>query len=132
MGQNGPVTKEISPKQARAVAMLLESKTVAEAAEKAGVGARTIRRWMAKDTAFISELRAARTKLIEDAVRRTQVAAEEAVEALEDCLDAKMPPTVRLRAALVVLERAFHGVEIYDHDEKINLLLRGEEERNNR
>lgn len=55
--------------QARAIAALLTSPSVSEAAEKAGIGERTLYRWLAEDPDFKQALAAAESDAISSAVR---------------------------------------------------------------
>lgn len=69
MAENGGA-KKLSYHQERAVAGLLSMRTVAEAAETAGVSSRTLERWLAESDEFVAEYRAARRRVVEGAVSR--------------------------------------------------------------
>ena len=101
MTQNGNLTT----KQHRAVAAMLVEKTVEDAAAKAGVGARTVYRWMAGDPAFVSALRRAEDRLVDDAVRQLVQYATEAIETTATIMRSKRTPSyVRVRAAGLILD----------------------------
>lgn len=64
MAENGRLT----PKKRRAIAALLQARTLEAAAELAGVGERTLYRWL-QDDSFVQALRAAEGEMIGEAVR---------------------------------------------------------------
>ncbi len=57
----------------RAVVALLSEKTVTEAAATAGIGEKTLRRWMSDDEAFQAEYAAARTAAYQAGIYRGTV-----------------------------------------------------------
>jgi hypothetical protein len=70
-----PPGDKLTGRQAAALAALLAEPTVQAAAVKAGIGERTLQRWL-RDPGFISEFRAARRQLVEGAVARLQRACD--------------------------------------------------------
>lgn len=118
--------KRLSSYQERAVAGLLSTRTIAEAAETAGVGTRTLERWLSEDPAFITEYRSARRRVVEGAVSRLQDATTEAVECLKRNLDCGSPAT-EVRAALGILDQSIKAVEIYDLESRLAALEAREE-----
>jgi hypothetical protein len=100
----------------------LASPTLAEAAQVAGIGETTLRRWL-KLTAFRRAFLDSRRQVVDGVVSRLQLAATKAVEALERNLDCQSPAT-QVRAALGVLEQTFRGVELLDLAERIEELER--------
>src|SRR5437870_1661431 len=56
----------------RAIAALLTCRTHQEAARQAGIGERTLQRWLAEEPQFIAVLRAARRRLVETTIGRLQ------------------------------------------------------------
>jgi hypothetical protein len=118
MTANGGSSKRNSYHQERAIAGLLTTNTVAEAAEYASVGTRTLERWLAEDKDFVSAYRDARKRVVEHAVTRLQSAATKAVETLEDAMDCGKV-SIEVRAAAIVLEHALGAVKVYDHDERL-------------
>lgn len=92
----------------RAVLALLCEKTVTDAAKKAGIDESTLRRWLADDGAFKVDYAAARQVAFEVGMSRIEALAGKAVDALDDLLDAKNYPNVRLGAARTVAELAIH------------------------
>ena len=100
MADNG----SLSARQQRAIAALLASKTVAEAAAAARVGERTLFRWLAEDAAFRAALSQAEGELLATTTRRLLGLQGQALEALEYLLTRGESEGVRLRAAQVALE----------------------------
>jgi len=92
----------------RAVLALLSEKTVTDAAAKAGVNESTLRRWLSEDAAFRAEYAAARHAAFEAGMSRVQALTGKAIETLEELLDAKKHPNVRLGAARTVAEIGIH------------------------
>jgi hypothetical protein len=92
----------------RAVLALLSEKSIGAAAKRCGLGEKTLRRWMTEDKEFQAELAAARTAMFQAAMGRIQALTVRAVETLEDLLDAKKHPSVRLGAARTVAELGLH------------------------
>ncbi len=92
----------------RAVLALLSEKTVTAAAKKAKVAEKTLRRWLSEDEAFQAEYAAARQAVFQSGINRVQALTAKAVDTLEDLLDAKINPSVRLGAARTVAEIGIH------------------------
>jgi hypothetical protein len=101
----------LTPKQHKTIAALLAHPTIAEAAEAAGVGESTVRRWL-KEPAFETAYRAERSRALEGAVATLARVSSGAVEALERNLKCGVP-SVEVRAAQAILARAFEGEHIY-------------------
>jgi hypothetical protein len=101
-----------SRKREQALAALLANPTVAEAAQAAGVGESTLRRWLA-DPAFRAEYRDLRRQVLETAVGQIQGGAGEAVDALRKALTSSQVAN-RIRAAKVLLDYAVRGLELFD------------------
>lgn len=125
MAENGGA-KKLSYHQERAVAGLLSTRTVAEAAETAGVSSRTLERWLAESDEFVAEYRAARRRVVEGAVSRLQDATTEAVDCLKRSLSCGTPST-EVRAALGILDQAIKAVEVYDLESRLAVLEAREE-----
>jgi hypothetical protein len=100
MAQND--TQRLSPKQHKTIAALVSSPTVEAAALAAGVGERTVRRWLS-DPAFRMALGVAESDVIDGAVRAmlADLDANRAVmREIRDDYD--YGPAVRLRAAVAL------------------------------
>ena len=89
----------LTRRQSRALAALVEHATVEDAATACGIGASTIRRWLASDTDFTASVAAAQARVIEEAFARLAVRSSQAVETLERNLSSGSH-SVEVRAAL--------------------------------
>ena len=92
----------------QAILALLSEKSLGKAAAKSGVNEKTLRRWLANDEAFKTAYAEARQATFEAGMGRIQALTARAVDTLEDLLDAKKPPNVRLGAARTVAEMGIH------------------------
>lgn len=93
-----------SRKREQAIAALLSSNTIADAARVCGIGLRTLKRWLAEDV-FQEAYRDAQRELLESAVNKLRRAATEFVEALQHVATNKeAPPAARATAARSGLE----------------------------
>ena len=92
----------------RAIVALLSEKTVTDAAAKAGVNEKTLRRWLSEDEAFQAEYAAARQAAFDAGIHRVQALTARAVDTLAELLDDTDHPNVRLGAARTVTEIAIH------------------------
>lgn len=91
--------------KAKALDALLDSRTITEAAQKAGISRKTLYEYMRNDPEFSQAFQAAQERLIFDrieAISEDQQRALKTVCALMD--DEKQPGAVRLRAAQTILE----------------------------
>ncbi|MDQ3302178.1 MAG: hypothetical protein M3518_02350 [Actinomycetota bacterium] len=125
MSDNGG-GKKLSHHQDRAVAGLLSTRTIAEAAAAAGVSSRTLERWLSESHEFVAEYRAARRRVVEGAVSQLQDATTEAVDCLKRNLSCGMPST-EVRAASVILDHALKAVEVYELESRLAALEEGGE-----
>ena len=106
--------------QLKAIVALLETRTVEEAARRAGVAVRTLYRWLAEDEEFNARLRYTEDYLIGATVRRLLRLNEKAVRVIEDILDdKKVSDSVRLRAATVALEMTLKLRELRNVEERL-------------
>ena len=105
--------EKLSRKQDQAIAALLGAPTVAAAAVQAGVGERTLRRWL-KEPGFLAAYRNARRELVEGAVGRVQAAAGQAVDMLLAVAKDGARDGDRVRAAVALLDHGFRGLESAD------------------
>ena len=94
-----------SRKADAAVAALLDCATIADAAARAGVGERTLRRWLHDDSDFRAQYQDAGQRCYEGALAKLRALAERAVQTLGAGLDGKATPA-QIRAAEAVLAHA--------------------------
>lgn len=115
---------ELEPKQLRAIAELMAARTVEEAAKRAGVGERTLRRWLTQPH-FRRAYKGAQRTAFEHATARLQDITSLAVQTLEEMLrDEKTPPAVRMSGVKVALEAAARGIELGEVAERVDALER--------
>lgn len=127
MAKNGK-REGITPAQQRAISALLESRDVRSAATVAGVGERTLYRWMG-DPAFQQALQQAQQKLLEGVLRRLTRISEMAVDVLERGMSQEEPLPQQLRAADIALSRMLKAREMLEIESRLEALERsmGEE-----
>ena len=107
-------------KQEQVIAALLSCRTISEAAEQAGVGERTVYRYLS-DPRFQEAFREARRQFLARATARLQWVTEEAVATLEAMLT-EGPPYSRVAAAKAILEWSFKALEAEDFDARLGEL----------
>jgi len=104
------------------VAALLSQRNIEDAARIAGVGTRTLLRWL-KLPEFQATYRQARRVAFGQSIARLQQASSAAVAALLKVLvDPNTPASSRVRAADCVLDHAAKGIEIEDIEARISEL----------
>ena len=109
-------------KQEDAIAALLIHRNIDEAARAAGIGARTLLRWM-KLPEFQMAYREARRQAFGQAIARLQQASSAAVSVLHKVMvDAGTPPSTKVRAADSVLNHTIKGIEAEDILERLAAL----------
>jgi hypothetical protein len=91
-----------------AILALLTEKSIQLAAARCRVNERTLRRWLTDDAAFKAEYDHARQAIYHAGMARVQALTGKGVETLEELLDAKKFPAVRLGAARTVVELGIH------------------------
>lgn len=122
MAGNGSAASDLTHRQQAAVRALLACKSVAEAAQLARVGERTLYRWLA-DPAFRAALSAAEGDLLDAATRRLLGLQEDAIEVFEAVLkDARVSASARLRAAQAVLDYLLKLRELRDVEQRLTAL----------
>lgn len=120
MATNGNEKIHLKPKQREAIAALLTERNVAAAAQAAGVGLRTLHRWLKEDGAFIAELRTAEATLDAETMRRLATIQVKALDAIEQALDSpEASHSERLRAAEMVLAQRAKLRELNDIEERL-------------
>lgn len=102
---------DLSDRQRRAVAALLVEPTVQGAAARAGIGERTLRRWL-DDPGFHAAYTEVSRQRLAETVGRLRAVAGEAVETLRAALQDELTSN-RIRAAIALLDTAVK-VEVDD------------------
>lgn len=110
----------LSPKQHQAVIALLEERTKAAAAERAGCTPRTLNGWL-RDPTFQAALAEARRETLRATLSRLQVAAGEALEVLREVLK---DPNVfaRLQASQTILGHALRVAQAEELERRLEAL----------
>ena len=92
----------------KAILALLSEKSIAKAAAKCGLSDRTIHRWLTSDAAFKAAYAEARQATFEAGMSCVQALTAKAIDTLDELLDAKDYPNVRLGAARTLAEIGLH------------------------
>ncbi len=109
-------------KQDQAIAALLEQPTISKAAKKAGVGERTLLRWLKLDD-FQLAYRIARRALVSQAIAHLQQTTGKAVETLRLVMkDKSAPASAKVAAARIALDLAFKAIETEDVEQRLKAL----------
>src|SRR3984957_9820927 len=109
-------------KQEDAIAALLTQRNVEEAARTAGIGVRTLLRWL-KLPEFQEAYRKARRDAFGQAIARLQQGTSAAATTLlKVMIDPSAPASVRVRAADSVLNHAAKAIEIEDIEARVTAL----------
>jgi hypothetical protein len=112
----------LSPKQEQVIICLLTAPTLGAAAQQAGVGLRTLMRWLTEPP-FQQAYRAARAELIAQATSRLQQACGVAVTTLlRVMLEATSPPSARVAAARTVLDMSLKAVDLENFEVRLQAL----------
>ena len=114
-------------KKEEAIAALLSQRNLEEAARAAGIGTRTLLRWM-QVPQFNAAYRKARRDAVSQSVARLQQATGAAVTTLlKVMVDPNSPASTRVRAADSVLDHAAKAIEIEDIEARVAELERAAE-----
>ncbi|MEW5954706.1 MAG: transposase family protein [Bacillota bacterium] len=109
--------------QEAAIAALIASPSVEQAAEQIGVSATTMWRWLRDDQGFKEKYRLARQEVIGQAVAQLGAGCTDAAQSLRNIVnDSDAPASARVSAARVILEMAFRGVELENLAVRIEVL----------
>jgi len=126
---NGRAWLKIRRKKEEAIAALLVQRNIEEAARAAGMGKRTLIRWL-KLPEFQTAYREARRAVMSQSNARLQQASSAAVSTLVKIMvDVSAPASARVRAADRILERAKQGIENEDIEVRLMALEQAARER---
>ncbi len=116
------IVDNLSPQQHKAIAALLTSSSITQAADEAGVGHRTLFRWLA-DPTFSDAYRAARRESVQQAIARLQQLSGAAVVVLGQVMaDKRSPASSRVAAASKILDTAIKVVELEQIEQRLAAL----------
>ncbi len=113
---------DLTRRQLKFVAALMESTTVAEAARRAGIGEKTAHRYL-KEPAVQNAIQAAGREQLESLTRRLRRLGQDAAETLGAAMqaeDASWSP--RIKAADSVIGRLLKVSELLDLEERVTAL----------
>lgn len=120
----------MTPNEERALSALLTSKTKLDAAEKAGITDRTMRRYF-ENPEFCQRYREAFAGVVQDATRRAQQLLEPALSTLQTVMeDEEIPAQARITAAKSIIDYSLKLTEQADILEQLRELERWKEELN--
>src|SRR4051812_11611602 len=109
-------------KQEEAIAALLTQRNVDEAARAAGIGTRTLLRWL-QIPEFQKAYREARRAAFGEAIARLQQGTSAAATTLlKTMVDPATPPSVKVRAAEAIFNHAAKAIEIEDIEARVSEL----------
>jgi hypothetical protein len=115
-------SSKLTRKQEEAIVALLAQRSTEEAARVAGVGARTLYRWM-EEPEFDAAYRKAKRTAFRQSVARLQQASSAAVSTLlKVMVDPATPPATKVRAADSVLGHSAKAIEIEDIEARVAAL----------
>jgi len=118
---------KLARKQEETIAALLTQRSIEDAARVAGVGTRTLLRWL-KLTEFQTAYREARRAAFGQSIARLQQATSAAAATLlKVMIDPATPASTRVRAADSVLDHAAKAIEIEDLEARVAALERAAE-----
>jgi hypothetical protein len=113
---------KIGRKQEEAIAALLTQRNMDEAAKAAGIGTRTLLRWM-KEPEFDTAYREARRKAFGQSIARLQQGTSAAAtNLLKLLIEAGTPASVRARVADSIFNHAAKAIEIEDIEARVAAL----------
>lgn len=109
----------ISTHQQKAIAAILASRTLSEAAKSAQVSERTLYRWL-DDQAFQMELHKQESRTINEASRFFLSLTEEALHVVHEIItNTELSPSIRLRAAENIFNHFLRIREIASLEERV-------------
>jgi hypothetical protein len=116
-------------KQEDAIAALLSHRNIDEAASAAGVGTRTLLRWLQLPEFKTGYLEARREVVSQTTTRLQQAMGAAGTTVLKLMTDVNVPSAVRLRAAECVLDRGLKSIEVDDIDARVAALEEAQEKK---
>ena len=116
--------EKLGRKQEEAIAALLSQRNIEDAARVAGVGTRTLLRWLQLPE-FASAYREARRSAYSQSIARLQQASSAAVATLMKIMvDTNAPASTRVRAADSILDHGAKAIEMEDIEVRVAELER--------
>jgi hypothetical protein len=116
MSEKSQTSARAGRKTAQAIAALLTSRTIEEAAQTIGVPVSSLRRWRSKP-AFAASLCRAQEEILQGVVNSLRSAGLDAATTLRQIAgDIKAPPAARVRASMVIINLLLkaHQLEVIE------------------
>jgi hypothetical protein len=123
MSKQETTENSITAKQTKAIAALLTSRTIGEAAKSAGVAERTLYTWL-KHADFRKALREAQSELLDNAARRLASGQTAALDTLERLIHSARHESTKLTACVQWLNLFLRFNEVKNIDERLTELER--------
>jgi hypothetical protein len=117
-------TSKLGRKHEQAIAALMTQRNVDEAAKVAGIGARTLWRWLKNPEFQVAYQQARRTAFSQSIARLQQGGSAAATTLIKIMLDPKEPAAARVRAADCILSHGVRAIEIEDLAVRLDQLER--------
>jgi len=114
--------EKLGRKQEEAIAALLSQRNIEEAARAAGVGTRTLIRWLKRPEFRVAYREARRAAFSQSIARLQQASSASATTLLKIMLDVNAPASTPVRAADSVLDHAKQAIELKDIEARVALL----------
>lgn len=122
MAKNGNMQRSIRAMQEdKAIAALLSTPSISQAAKESGIGQRTLHRWL-DDPLFVAKLNSAKKSLIQSAVDELQRHTLQAVRTLVELMQPVYSEVTRLGASRSILEYSFKAVAISELEDRLNAI----------
>ncbi len=116
----------LTPQESAAIAALLVSRTVQDAAAAAGISERTLRRWLTSREHFRTALRREQRATMAAVTARLQQVALKAVDTLEDVMeDGEASHASKVTAARALLELAQERIDMDEVAQRLEAIERG-------
>ena len=120
-------SENLTRKQEDAIVALLSNPRIEDAARAAGVGARTLMRWL-KEPAFEKAYMKARRTAFRHSLARLQQMSGAAVSTLGKIMvDQSSPASTRVRAAECIINQGAKAIEMEDIEARVSELERAAE-----
>jgi hypothetical protein len=113
---------KLGRKQEEAIIALLSQRNIEDAARAAGVGARTLIRWLKLPEFRVAYREARRAAFSQSIARLLQASSAATTTLLKIMLDPASPASTRVRAADSVLDHAKQAIEIEDIEARVSEL----------
>lgn len=112
---------QLTPRQSKAIEVLLTSRSIQHAADTLGLGYKTLLRWL-EDPLFKAALTAAEGESLDCATRRLASLGDAAITTMEKIMANGESENTRLRAAQSVLDNLLKMRELRGIEERISRL----------